>query len=65
MVLTHASNPRSVDAVEHYERAGQSATWRVAANFTAVLSAAGEGMLLVTGSFYLAAEAYLQLGIRL
>jgi hypothetical protein len=51
--------------VEHYERAGQSATWRVAANFTAVLSAAGEGMLLVTGSFYLAAEAYLQLGIRL
>ena len=65
IIITRASNPRSMDALELYERAGQPASWKVAENFTAALSAAGEGALLVTGSFYLAGEAYLQLGIRL
>jgi len=64
VILTQADNPRALAASELFERAGRPAGWEVAADSAAALAAAGEGPRLVTGSFYLAGEAYRRLGFE-
>ncbi len=64
MIITRAQNPRSINPEELYERAGNPESWTVAPDFLAALKAAEEGPLLVTGSFYLAGEAYWKMGVE-
>lgn len=63
MIFTRAQNPRSINPDELYDRAGKPETWTVATDFGAALATVQEGPLLVTGSFYLAGEAYWQMGV--
>ncbi len=59
VILTGAQNPRSLDGKELFDRAGGPQDWEVTAYSTAAFAAASAGPMLVTGSFYLAGEAYL------
>ncbi len=60
VILTAARQPRALSAGELAARAGDvAADWRGASELSAALAEHGEGPLMVTGSFYLAAEAYL------
>ncbi|MBC8366454.1 hypothetical protein H8E52_03500, partial [bacterium] len=63
MIITRAQNPRSINPDELYDRAGTPESWTVAPDSAAAMIAAQKGPLLVTGSFYLAGEAYLILKI--
>jgi dihydrofolate synthase / folylpolyglutamate synthase len=63
VILTAARQPRAMPAGELAARAGSAAeSWIDAHELAAALTEHGGGPLLVTGSFYLAAEAYLALG---
>lgn len=63
VILTAARQPRAMSPAALAERAGEAAArWEGAADLEAALAAAGSAPVLVTGSFYLAGEAYLCLG---
>lgn len=61
VILTRARNPRSLESEELFERAGSPDGWECRSDAAAALKAAGDGPVLVTGSFYLAGEAYMLL----
>ncbi len=61
VILTQAQNPRSLAAEELFDRAGCPDNWSLAEHSSLAFKDAGSGPLLVTGSFYLAGEAYLML----
>ncbi|MBM4118978.1 bifunctional folylpolyglutamate synthase/dihydrofolate synthase [bacterium] len=64
VILTAARQPRAMSPAALAERAGEAAArWEGAADLEAALAAAGPAPALVTGSFYLAGEAYLVLGM--
>jgi len=59
VILTTARQPRALAPAALAERAGEAAArWEGAPGLAAALAAAGSAPALVTGSFYLAAEAY-------
>jgi len=63
VILTAARQPRALAAAELAAQAGRAAKdWRGASELAGALATYGKGPLLITGSFYLAAEAYLALG---
>ncbi len=63
VILTAAAQPRALPAEELAAMAGAGGErWEHSPNLRAALAQAGSVPLLVTGSFYLAAEAYAALG---
>lgn len=59
VTLTAARQPRALPVAELAARAGAAAArWDGAPTLDAALAAHGDGPLLITGSFYLAGEAY-------
>ncbi len=65
VILTAARQPRALTPAALAERAGEAAArWEGAPDLPAALAAAGGAPVLVTGSFYLAAEAYLSMGAQ-
>ncbi len=60
VILTAARQARAISAAELAARAGSGADdWRAAPELAVALEDYGEGPLLITGSFYIAAEGYL------